>query len=313
MIKKSIYLGITTLFFAALVGLPTQASALGLTPAITEINLTAGEKTITTVEVENDSLEAIQLETEVVNFSAEALTGEPTFDSDAVPTGIATWVDVDKGPITLVAGETLDVTVTFDTPSDATAGGHYVGVFFNQAVPAEEDGQVSIENKLGALFMATVGDSYTAAGEISVFTADKENYSDGQAMFTVNYKNTGKVHLKPTGTISITDTFGNEVKSIVVNKEKKAVLPGLIREFSVADWDVSGFGKYTATLTMTAGTVTDTATVEFWVMTTTGIVVAIVILLVLILLIAFIIAMAKKSGKKKEEVKQEEVKREEQD
>jgi len=150
--------------------------------------------------------------------------------------------------------------------------------------------------------MATVGENYTMAGDISVFTADKDNYSDGRAVFTVNYKNTGDVHLKPAGAISITDTFGNEVKNIAVNAAKGAVLPGLVRAYDVDSWAVSGFGKYTATLTMTAGTVTDTATVEFWVITTTGIVIAIVILLVLILLIAFIIAMAKKSGKKTEEV-----------
>jgi len=306
MIKNSIYLGITTLFFAALVVMPTQASALGLTPAITEIDLTAGKTTVTTVEVENDSLEQIQLTTEVINFSAESLTGEPVFDFTAAPSGIATWVEVDEGPITLAAGAKLDVTISFDTPSNATAGGHYVGVFFNQSVPAEEEGQVSIENKLGALFMATVGENYTMAGDISVFTADKDSYSDGNAVFTVNYKNTGDVHLKPTGTISITDTFGNEVKNITVNAAKGAVLPGLVRAYDADSWAVSGFGKYTATLTMTAGTVTDTATVSFWVMTTTGIVIAIVILLVLILLIAFIVAMAKKSGKKTEEVNKEE-------
>lgn len=300
MIKKSIYLGIATLFFAALMVMPTQASALGLTPAITEVDLSAGEKTIATVEIENDSLEEIQLETEVVNFSAETLTGEPTFDFDALPTGIAAWVDVDNGPITLAAGEALEVTVTFDTPASTIAGGYYVAVFFNQALPAEEDGQVSIENKLGALFMATVGETSTVAGDISVFTADKESYSDGEAVFTVNYKNTGDIHVKPTGTISITDTFGNEVKSIEVNSGKGAVLPGLVRAYTVDNWEVSGFGKYTATLTLTAGTVTDTATVEFWVMTTTGILIAIVILLVIILLIAFIIVMVKKSSKNKE-------------
>lgn len=300
MIKKSIFLGIATLFFAALVGLPTQAAALGLTPAITEIDLTAGEKSLATVEVENDSLEAITLETEVVNFSAEDMTGEPTFDFDATPTGIATWVDVVDGPINLEAGESLDVNITFDTPATAEEGGHYVAVFFNQAIPAEEEGQVSIENKLGALFMATVGEDYAETGDISVFTADKDSYSDGYAAFTVKYKNTGDIHLKPTGTISITDTFGNEVKSMEVNKEKAAVLPGLTRSYSVNNWEVSGFGKYTATLTMTSGAASDTATVEFWVMTTTGIVVAIVILLVLILIIAFIIVMARKSGKKTE-------------
>lgn len=299
MIKKSIFLGITTLFFAALLAVPAQASALGLTPAITEIQLTAGEKTVSSVEVENDSAEEIQLTTEVVNFTAENYTGEPSFNFDAVPTDIATWVEVDEGPITLAAGESLDVNVTFDTPSDAKEGGHYVAVFFNQSLPAEEEGQVSIENKLGALFMATVGeDDYMMAGEIYAFSADQDNYSDGQAIFTVNYENTGDVHLKPVGTISIKDTFGNEVKSIDVNAAKGAVLPGLVRTFAVDNWDVSGFGKYTATLTMTAGSVTDSATVSFWVMTTNGIIIAIVILLVLILLIAFIIAMARKSGNK---------------
>ncbi|XOU93989.1 MAG: hypothetical protein ACNFW9_04035 [Candidatus Kerfeldbacteria bacterium] len=297
MFKKTIFLGITTLFFAALLVVPSQVSALGLTPAIMEVDLTAGEKTVAVVELKNDTQEEIKLETEVINFTAEGETGQPAFDFEAAQTGIATWVDVDEGPITIKVGATQEVTVTFDTPANATAGGHYVAVFFNETLPDQQDGQLLIESKLGTLFMATVAGDYTEAGSIATFTSDKTNYSDGAVKFAVRFKNTGEAHIKPAGTVVITDMFGKDVESIAVNSEKGAILAGSVREFAVANWDVTGFGKFTATLTMTDGTVTDTEAIEFWVMTTTGIVIVIVIILVLILLIALIIKMSKKSSK----------------
>ena len=297
MFKKTIFLGITTLFFAALLAVPSQVSALGLTPSIMEIELTAGEKTIAVVELENDTLEEIKLETEIINFTAEGETGQPEFDFEAIQTGVATWIDVDAGPISVKAGVTEKVSITFDTPANAVAGGHYVAVFFNETLPDQEDGQLLIESKLGTLFMATVDGNYSEAGSIATFTADKTKYSDGSANFKVRFQNTGDIHLKPAGSVVITDMFGKEVKTIIVNNEKGAVLGDSVREFEVDSWTVSGFGKFTATLTLADGTVTDTATVDFWVMTTTGIIICIAILLVLILLIMFIVKMAKKSGK----------------
>jgi len=297
MLKKSIILGITTLFVSAVL-LPGQAKALSLDPAIMEIDLTAGEKTVAVIELENDTTEELTLETEVVNFTAETDTGDPIFDFDATPTGIATWTEVESGPITLQPGTTEDINVTFDTPAGATAGGHYVAVFFNQTTPADEAGQVNIESKIGTLFLATVAGSYTETGKVASFSADKTNYTEGPVAFSLRYQNTGDVHLKPTGSVAITSMFGKTVKTIEVNSQKGAVLPGNIRKFDVASWQDIGnaFGKYTAKVTLTAGTAQSSATVEFWVISTMGIVIAVVIVIVLIFLI---ILLTKAVGRKK--------------
>jgi len=145
--------------------------------------------------------------------------------------------------------------------------------------------------------LLTVTGTYAETGSIVTFSADSDSYTEGPVMFTLRYQNTGDIHLKPTGKVVVTNMFGTEVKSISVNADKSAVLPGSIRAFEVADWtDLgSGFGKYTATVTLTSGTVTSEATYDFWVLSMTGIIIAVVVILVLIFLIIIIIrAVTKK-------------------
>ncbi|MCH7492630.1 hypothetical protein IID19_03520 [Patescibacteria group bacterium] len=299
MYKKSITIVVATLFLSALLFIPTGSSALSLDPAILEIDLTAGAMTVAPVTLENDTLETLSLETEVVMFTVGDETGQPEFAFGETPSGIATWVDVDAGPINLKPGSTEVINITFDTPAGATPGGYYVAVFFNQASPSDEGGSVMIESKVGTLFLATVAGSYTQSGKIAEFSSSGESTMGDQPVdFTVRFQNTGDVHLKPTGTITVTSMMGNIVKTITVNSDKGAVLPGTIREFEVAPWSDIGnaFGKYTVELTMSDGTVTDSQVLEFWFFSAVGIVIGIVVILVIIFAI---VMMAKSSGKRK--------------
>lgn len=301
MLKKTT-IGLIAVLFLAMLVMPSQSKAVTVTPAIRELTLTAGQKTTAMVELENDGLEAVSLTTEVVNFTAKGETGEPDFALDSAPTGAATWIEVTNAPIVLGAGEKTEVAVTFDTPANAQPGGYYAAVLFSMSDPAatETPGDVAIESKIAVPFLATVKGSYTQSGKIVTFglKGNKTTYTSGPVAFTpLRYQNTGDIHLKPSGNVVITGMFGKTVKTIPVNEDLGAVLPDSIRSFEVGSWTDLGnaFGKYTATVTLTAGTVKSTATVSFWVLSTMGIVIAAVVLIILIFLIVLLVS---KAGKK---------------
>ncbi len=291
--KKTLFI-IPILCFAVL-AFPQQSDALQITPAVREITLTPGQTTSVELQVENDEQEAINLNFDIVNFTAKPGTGEPQYLEDATPTGAATWVDITDYTIVVEPGATESVVVNFDTPTSAEPGGHYVGVLFNmkQAGAEANDGQVNIESKIGVPMLITVRGDYEQSGDITAFaTADnKDMYTSGPITFDLTYKNTGDVHLKPTGTVTITNMFGSNAASLTVNDKAVAILPDNTRPLEVSSWSSVGssFGKYTAEVQLTDGTVTDTATISFWVLSTTGIIIAVVVLIVLIILIALLI------------------------
>ncbi len=305
MLKKITFISIATLFFAFLL-LPQPSSAISITPAIREISLTQGETKSAILELENDGLEAVQLTTEVVNFTTKGETGEPEYLTDATLTGIATWVETETGPIVLEPGQIREVAVNFVTPANAKAGGHYVGILFNITDPTNgtDDNQVTIESKVGIPILATVTGTYAEDGKISTFTLNDTSYTAGPVKFTLKFQNTGDVHLKPSGKVTVTNMFGKEVFSTAVNSDLGAVLPDSVRNYPVSSWKEigNGFGKYTAEVTLTAGTVTDSMTVSFWVFSTVGIVIAVVVVVVIIFLIVLLV---KKMGKKPETTEQQ--------
>lgn len=297
--RTTLTLSATVLFAALLV--PMGADALTLQPTFQELTLTPGVTTTTAVELENETQEAIELTSEVVIFTAKDETGEPEFDFDAPATGIVQWTSAEQGPFTLAAGAKDTVIITIDTPSNADPGGHYVAVFFNQVLEADEPGQVNIESKLGTLFLATVTGSYTEQGSIVEFSTvgGATSYTKGPVDFTLRYQNTGDVHLKPTGTVTVKSMFGSDVATMTVNSEGGATLPGGIRKYDVASWaDIgNGFGKYTVTVNLTAGAASNSATISFWVFSTMGTVIAVVIAIVVIVLIVVLLrATTKKTS-----------------
>ncbi|MFA5051926.1 MAG: hypothetical protein WC544_02580 [Patescibacteria group bacterium] len=286
MAKKISIIAIATLFVAIL-ALPHHAGALTLKPTSREVMLTPGEKTVTSIDLENETQKEITLTTQVVNFTAKNETGEPAFDFNATPTDIATWTTPESGPFTLTAGQKQTVLVTFDTPADAAPGGHYVAVFFNE-VPSADASKVNIESKLGALFLATVTGTYTQSGSVATFTtANNQVYFDkGPISFIVRYENTGEVHLKPTGSIVVKNMFGKTVKTIPVNDELGATLPGTVRTYGVPEWsDIgNGYGLYTATLTLKSGSVTNTKSIHYWLFSGLSMITIIIIAILLILI-----------------------------
>jgi uncharacterized membrane protein len=199
---------------------------------------------------------------------------------------------VTNGPIVIETGQRAEVVVTVNTPASAEPGGYYAGVLFNfsDGTQANQPSEVAIESTVAVPLLLTVKGNYTEAGGIVTFTtADNSNtYSQGPVSFLLRYQNTGDVHLKPVGSITITDMFGKTVKTIKVNEDQGAVLPGTIRKFDVGNWSNVGnaFGQYKAQITLIADKVTSTATITMWVFSTTWlfIIIGVVIVLLIVLM-----------------------------
>ncbi|MDD5039658.1 MAG: hypothetical protein PHY34_00745 [Patescibacteria group bacterium] len=286
MVKKVTFLLGATLFFAVLL-IPSRMDALEITPAIREITLKPGEEKTAMIDVTNDMPQAVEVTAKAVNFTPKDETsGEPLYNITGTPTDIATWMTITESTFTLQKDETQAVAVTFAVPATAKAGGHYAGVVFNFG-EKQVAGQVTIQSSVGIPFLATVTGDYTESAEIAKFATkdEKSTYTSGPIVFDpILIENTGDVHLKPMGTVMITNMFGKTVKTFKINEDQSAVLPGYSREYAVGTWKDLGnaFGSYTAKVTITAGTVTETASANFMVISTMGIVIIAVVLVVLI-------------------------------
>jgi hypothetical protein len=279
-----------------------------------EVSLTPGQKSATVIKLYNETQEKLELYTEVRAFTAKGETGQPDYEFSSEPVGFATWVQVQPGPITLDSGQRVEVPVTFDPPADAGPGGHYATVFFSTTPP--ESGQLRISSKVGTLILGKVAGAIEEKGAVSEFglSSGKTVYTRPPIDFFVKFANAGNVHLRPTGTITISNIWGKEVDTVEVNASRGATLPNTTRKYEVT-WEKKpvvessgsflskffreygneknnfAFGKYTANVTLTIGAAGSggSTSLSFWVVPWHILAVWIVILAVVVLLFIMLI------------------------
>lgn len=290
MVLKTVVLSLAVSL--ALAAVPGTAKAITLIPPMLEFGLTKGEPTKTSIKIFNETTAPVELYTEVKNFTASGDSGQPSFDfSDTEQIGFSTWVSVPKGPITVAPGARYEVAVTINTPKDADPGGHYAAVFFTTSPPA--DGQVRIASKIGTLLLAEVSGEIKESGNITEFNtvSNKKGFTRLPVAYYTLFRNTGNIHLRPTGTIAITNMFGKEQAKLNFNSSNGATLPNSSRRYE-SIWEKQSvnettgnfwssfwneysnekanfaIGRFSAKLNITAGTansVTANATTTFWV------------------------------------------------
>lgn len=316
MLKKVFSVLLAVSFFS--VFFVPHASALTIIPPSMELQVVPGKNYETAVKLFNEEQDPKTLYTEVAPFTAEGETGNPNFDFNAPATGLSAWIGVQQGPITVEPGQRVEIPVTVAVPEDAEPGGHYAAVFFSSTPPAGtgENSQVAIGTKLGTLILARVEGKVVEAGRLQEFGFEGGGtLTRLPAEFFTRFTNTGNVHLRPSGSIVITNLFGGEAATLTVNKASGATLPGSTRKYNTR-WekapvdDTSGniwtnfwtefanekdnfaLGRYTATLTLTAGQsrqISDTATMTFWVLPWRILLLSALAFAVLVLFIIFLI------------------------
>lgn len=280
-----------------------SGQGLEISPPLVDQKVDPGQSLQVDIRVRNVTNEAVIAKGQINDFLAEGEEGLPKIitDENAEPSpySFKEWVttvpDLSLGP-----KETKVARITINVPADGSPGGHY-GVIRFTAVPVElKDSGVALSASIGTLVLLNVSGDVVEQAEVEQFTVSHNGKSGaffeyGPLSFTERIKNTGNVHVKPSGTVTIKDTFGKEVAKLAVNDKGGNVLPASIRKFEQNLDRKNLVGRYKAELALDYGdNKTVNSTITFWVVPYKIVAAVLGGLLLLIGLIIFLMKRFKK-------------------
>lgn len=317
------------------------AASITVSPPKFEFEVEKGGIASGSIVITNGDNAPLVLIPSVADFTAQGEAGEPAFIESGAETtsfSLSSWITLPAEAITIPPGEKIEVPFMVRIPDNAESGGHFGTIFFSPVTA--QAGTIAVEQKVGVLLLVRVAGEVVEQGEVTAFGAypvgteanvvaeskPKSIFSNFPVTIAVRFTNSGNVHAKPTGTITLKNMFGSTlfrvgeetqqtatgaftgiklVDYIPVNDRAGNVLPQSSRVFT-SDWkgygslvineagerEIAwrglGFGRYTAELDVAFGdTKLPRETIAFWIIPWMIILPVLVGLAILIFLIKF--------------------------
>ncbi len=209
------------------------------------INLKAkpGSTVVTDIRVKNGNTNTEKLKVTLMKFNAYGEEGKPGLADREAGDDYFDWVSFSPNVFEAPSNEWITIKMTINLPKSA-AFGYYYAVIFSRAdeAPKPQAKQSVLVGSTAVLVLleADVPNAKRTANIVS-FSVGKKSYEFLPAEFTVKIKNSGNIHLIPTGNIFIS-RGGKNVAILSVNDASGNVLPGSNRIFTTAWKD--GFPSY---------------------------------------------------------------------
>lgn len=271
-----------------------------ISPVLVELNADPGKQYTINIVLKNITTSTLATRSQVNDFGAKNEVGDPEIFLDERENrtySLKSWVD--KVPsYTLKSQESKTIPVTINIPADAEPGGHYGVVRFTGVAPelSGDDNAVSLSGSIGTLVLVRVSGDIKESIKLEEFfaaqgTQKSSFFEKGPINLVERIKNTGNVHIKPTGTVVVKDMFGKTKASLKVNEPPKNILPDSIRRFE-QEWNKKWlFGRYTADLNLAYGTTGQVLTGQlvFWVIPWKLIIIVLLSLIALFFILRFAI------------------------
>lgn len=236
-------------------GIVRAQSTAGITviPPKFELFANPGDVVTETIRVRNDSDIPQTFGVVVEDFSATGEEGKVVLEEDqqeADNYSLKSWVEPSSQNVFIQPNQEATFPFTIAVPKDAEPGGHYASILFQLGTGEPIPGAASVQNRIGTLVLLRVSGNVVEKAEIESFSAPVYSQK-GPLTFDLRVKNDGTTHIRPAGTIVITNMFGQKVDEIPLNGAN--VFPGAVRKMDT-DWNKQALlGHYTATLVATYG------------------------------------------------------------
>lgn len=277
------------LFFVA-----RPALALSVIDLRETATIDPGAEQIIVVDFFNDTDRIIQAETEVDSFIVDPVGGFPIFGQESQA---ELWVRPDINTVTLQPGETVPVPFVVRVPGSAEPGSHHLGLFLREK---GGNGNVSVGTRVGSLFFLQVAGLQQELLQPQAFSGEQNIYFLKPIVLRTELFNKGTVAVKPSGTITITNMFGEIVGTMPFNSNDRRIFSGMIlaEELVATNLDWKDVGPLTFSLLASYGVTNQTLsdTTVIWYVPWTYAVVA----LGFVLTILSISVVGKKLRKKRE-------------
>lgn len=277
MMRRRLYLAVLTI--GLLAGLATVAhlttanaatqkagQALEIYPPLINLKGDPGETLKTNISLRDVANSPLIVSNEINDFTADGDSGTPKIlldNKEPSPYSIRDWINpIPK--VLLNPKEVHKMKVTIHIPDSAAPGGYFGVVRFTGQAPSVEGTGVGLSASIGSLvFVRVNGQANEKMSTDSFYTSgDGEHkkifFGKVPVQFVEKLKNEGNLYEQPTGMVTITDMFGHKVASLLINMQKRYVLPGSTRKFTQSlDKSAIGnkmlFGRYTVKMEVTYG------------------------------------------------------------
>ncbi len=218
---------------------------LSITTSPLPISISAkpGETVQTNLRIKNSGNSTETLKVGLMKFSAFGDEGKPKLEDKVVGDDYFDWVSFSRTVFRAEPNVWQDITMTINVPKSA-AFGYYYAVTFQRANPASANTTKATVLLGGTATLVLLDvDSPNAKRQLELvnFKVSRRSYEFLPVEFSIRLKNTGNVHVVPTGSIYIT-RGANQIEVLPFNATKGNVLPSSGRIFT-QDWK-SGFPVY---------------------------------------------------------------------
>lgn len=220
---KKIFLSFIAIFLTSF-SLQSLAS-LSISPLKYEFEINQKNSLTQKIKVTNTDDTPITLYSSKEDFVAGDDAWNPKFikpqDQLHWEFSLSNWIQVEDQNITLAPKESREVTFHIAVPANAEPGGHYGAIFFSPGTPSGVWSPVV--QRLGVLILVNVPWEIQVVWEVKSFQIwvktnqifeAKKSFQDFPITFEAVFENTGNVHLKPTGKITLIDEDGEILKNI---------------------------------------------------------------------------------------------------
>lgn len=197
-----------------------------LSPPKFEFNTDPWKAISWVVKITNNSGVKMFLESDVKDFIAWWETWQPSFvdpDSNNSSISLWNWIIVNNWEnIEVEVWEKKEIPFTVNVPNDAEPWGHYWSIFFFEKA---WNWQIAVVRKIWSLLLVKVSWEIREEWNIedfSIWSIEKEEFNSDFLFtsypvdFSLRFKNTWNIHIKPQWEIKIFNIFWSELKNIWV-------------------------------------------------------------------------------------------------
>ena len=219
---------------------PASTNAIRVSPALSNIQLSAGETSATVATtITNLTNAPLAITIAARDFGASPVSSSSIqlfgkgYDPATNTHGLQTAVSFTNQQVTLAPHETQKIPVTLNSVDKLAPGGHYGAVLFSPA-PAAAKGahtKVAIHSAVASLIFLKTASGGTQTLKLVPFSVSPLKFSLPGTNY-IAFKDTGNTQSAPQGQLTLYGPTGSIVSTEVINPGSGLVLPGTSRLFT---------------------------------------------------------------------------------